>query len=63
MHLTVIVYGAFIIFSSIMGFELYQIALVLFLLLKTLVDLIMHIVEHNGFENADSDKAKNPVLI
>ena len=56
MHLTVMVYGAFIIFSSMMGFELYQIALILFLLLKTLADLIMHIVKHQGFEDADSNK-------
>ncbi len=49
MHLTIIAYIGFIIFSSILGFELYFIPLILFLLLKTFADLIMHVIEHRGF--------------
>ena len=63
MHLTIMAYVGFIVLSSMAGFELYFVPLVLFLLLKTFADLIMHIVEHYGFENADSDKTKNPVPI
>ena len=53
MHLTVMAYVTLIVFNSVMEFGLYQIALILFLLLKTFADLIMHIIEHRGFEDAD----------
>ena len=53
MHLTVMAYVGFIIFSSIAGFELYFIPLILFLFFKTMADLIMHIIEHQGFEDAE----------
>ena len=54
MHLAIMAYGAFIIFSGILGFELYFIPLILFLVLKTFSDLIMHLAEHNKFEDFDS---------
>ena len=54
MHLAIMTYGAFVIFSGIIGYELYFMPLVLFLVLKTFSDLIMHIVEHNKFKDIDS---------
>jgi len=47
MHFAVIVYGFFTIFSGIVGFELYFMSLILFLILKTFSNLIMHFAEHN----------------
>lgn len=44
MHFTIIAGGLFFVL-----FESYQIPLVLFLFLKTIADLIMHIIEHRGF--------------
>ena len=54
MHLAIMAYGTFIIFSGIIGYELYFIPLVLFLILKTFSDLIMHLAEHNKFKDLDS---------
>ena len=54
MHLAIIAYGFFTIFSEIVGFELYFMPLILFLTLKTFSDLIMHFTEHNKFEDIDS---------
>jgi len=54
MHLAIMAYGAFTIFSRIAGFELYLIPLVLFLVLKTFSDLAMHIAEHNKSKYFDS---------
>ena len=54
MHLAVMAYGVFTIFSGIAGFELYFIPLILFLVLKTFSDLIMHLAEHNKFKDFDS---------
>ena len=53
MHLAIMTYGAFVIFSGIIGYELYFIPLVLFLVLKTFSDLIMHFAEHNKFKDLD----------
>ena len=49
MHFIAMSGGLFFVFNSIAGIEF--IPLVLFLLFKTLADLIMHIVEHRGFED------------
>ena len=51
MHLTIIFSGIFIVSGSINGFELFSISVLFFLILKTIADLTMHIIEHRGFEN------------
>ena len=53
MHLVIMTYGAFIVFSEIIEYELYFISLVLYLVLKTFSDLIMHFAEHNKFKDID----------
>lgn len=51
MHLTIIFSGSIIVSGSTNGLKLFLIPLFLFLSLKTIADLTMHIIEHQGFED------------